>query len=75
MAANPGYAPPTTRTGNSIAIPLSGSTKWIISALIISYVLWYFMGIDQGAVSIFGADSHIHELVHDARHYLGFPCH
>jgi hypothetical protein len=35
----------------------------------------YFVGIDQGAVSLFGSDSHVHEFVHDARHLLGFPCH
>lgn len=37
--------------------------------------LYYFIGVDQGAVSVFGRDMHIHEFVHDARHFLGFPCH
>ena len=36
---------------------------------------YYFVGIDQGAVSVFGNDTHVHEFVHDARHLLGFPCH
>jgi hypothetical protein len=27
------------------------------------------------AASAFGKDMHIHEFVHDARHFLGFPCH
>ncbi|OOK76430.1 hypothetical protein BZL30_3220 [Mycobacterium kansasii] len=35
----------------------------------------YFVGFDQGAVSLFGSDSHVHEFFHDARHLLGFPCH
>ncbi|QKT06749.1 CbtB-domain containing protein [Gordonia sp. X0973] len=35
----------------------------------------YFLGYDQGAVSVFGNDTHVHEFVHDARHFLGFPCH
>jgi hypothetical protein len=35
----------------------------------------YFVGVDQGAVSLFGSDAHVHEFVHDARHLLGFPCH
>jgi hypothetical protein len=26
-------------------------------------------------VSVFGADLHVHEFVHDGRHFLGFPCH
>jgi hypothetical protein len=33
------------------------------------------VGFDQGAVSVFGADTHVHEFLHDARHLLGFPCH
>jgi hypothetical protein len=35
----------------------------------------YFVGFDQGATSLFGSDTHVHEFVHDARHLLGFPCH
>jgi len=38
-------------------------------------IAYYFIGYDQGAVSVFGSDTHIHEFVHDARHLLGFPCH
>ena len=36
---------------------------------------YYFLGYDQGAVSVFGSDTHVHEFVHYARHFLGFPCH
>jgi hypothetical protein len=75
MAATPGYAPPTARSAPPIAIPLSGGAKWMISAVIVSYLLYYFVGVDQGGLSVLGADTHIHEFVHDARHYLGFPCH
>jgi len=75
MAATPGYAPPAARSGASIAIPLSGGTKWMISAVIVSYLIYYIVGMDQGALSFLGSDTHIHEFVHDARHYLGFPCH
>ena len=49
MAATPGYAPPTARTAPPIAIPLSGGAKWMISAVIVSYLLYYIVGIDQGA--------------------------
>jgi hypothetical protein len=75
MATSPGYAPPTARTAPPIAIPLSGGAQWMISAVIVSLLLYYFIGIDQGGMSVFGSDTHIHEFVHDARHYLGFPCH
>ncbi|QTI71870.1 CbtB-domain containing protein [Gordonia polyisoprenivorans] len=41
----------------------------------VSAIAYYFVGFDQGAVSVFGSDTHVHEFVHDARHFLGFPCH
>ena len=37
-------------------------------------VLIYFVGAEEGALSLIGGTS-VHELVHDARHLLGFPCH
>ena len=43
--------------------------------LILAVLAYYFIGIDQCAVSVFGDTSYIHALVHDARHFLGFPCH
>ena len=33
----------------------------------------YLVTLDQGAVSQAGAT--LHELMHDGRHLLGFPCH
>ncbi|MCV7281708.1 CbtB-domain containing protein [Mycolicibacterium flavescens] len=41
----------------------------------LALIAYYFVGFDQGAVSVFGADTHIHEFLHDGRHLLGFPCH
>jgi cobalt transporter subunit CbtB len=35
----------------------------------------YFVGIDEGAMSVFGKTMVLHELMHDGRHLLGFPCH
>ena len=48
---------------------------WMGGALLFGLLAYYFIGVDQGAVSVFGNDTHIHEFVHDARHFLGFPCH
>ena len=48
---------------------------WLIGTVLFSLLLYYFIGIDQGATSVFGNNMHIHEFVHDARHFLGFPCH
>ena len=36
---------------------------------------YYFVGIDEGMVSLFGKTMVVHEWVHDARHLMGFPCH
>lgn len=42
---------------------------------LLALIVYYFVGFDQGAVSVFGSDTHVHEFLHDARHLLGFPCH
>ena len=34
----------------------------------------YFVGAEQGATSLIPG-MYVHELVHDGRHLLGFPCH
>lgn len=62
----------------AIALLGSSSTTAILTmalTLLISAIAYYFVGFDQGAVSVFGSDTHVHEFVHDARHFLGFPCH
>ncbi|HEY1510134.1 MAG TPA: hypothetical protein VGF93_14080 [Solirubrobacteraceae bacterium] len=57
------------------AISISGGNKWLIGTVLIVAVVYYLIGVDQGAYSIFGNSMFIHEFVHDARHFLGFPCH
>ncbi|ORB84418.1 cobalt transporter [Mycobacterium kansasii] len=48
---------------------------WLAATAVLALLAVYFVGFDQGAVSLFGSDSHVHEFFHDARHLLGFPCH
>jgi Probable cobalt transporter subunit (CbtB) len=48
---------------------------WLAGTVFLALLVIYFVGIDQGATSLFGNDSHVHEFMHDARHLLGFPCH
>lgn len=55
-------------------IPLRDIMPWAIFAGLILLLALYFVGAEQGAVSIF-AGTDIHEFVHDGRHSLGFPCH
>jgi hypothetical protein len=58
-----------------VVLPVSKSIVWLVGTALIALAVYYFVGVDQGAVSVFGNDMHVHEFVHDARHFLGFPCH
>jgi small neutral amino acid transporter SnatA (MarC family) len=58
-----------------LAHPLAAGPWWLVATVLFSLVLYYFVGIDQGALSVFGNDMHIHEFAHDGRHVLAFPCH
>jgi hypothetical protein len=59
----------------SVDLSAAGAALWLTATAFLALLALYFVGIDQGAVSLFGSDSHVHEFVHDARHLLGFPCH
>jgi hypothetical protein len=65
--------PEATRT--PVVVSLPGAAMWLIGTAVLAVLVYYFIGVDQGMTSIFGSDAHIHEFVHDARHFLGFPCH
>jgi hypothetical protein len=58
-----------------IVVPATRAFLWLGGATLLALVLYYFIGVDQGATSVFGSDMHVHEFVHDSRHFLGFPCH
>lgn len=64
-----------TPAATPVAIPLSRAALWLVGTTLLALIVYYFIGIDQGATSVFGNDTHLHEFVHDARHFLGFPCH
>jgi Probable cobalt transporter subunit (CbtB) len=53
----------------------SAAPSWLLATGLFCLLLYYFVGVDQGALSVFGSDMHIHEFVHDGRHVLAFPCH
>jgi Probable cobalt transporter subunit (CbtB) len=48
---------------------------WLTLTAFLALIVLYFVGMDQGATSVFGNNTYVHEFVHDARHLLGFPCH
>jgi len=58
-----------------LAIQVYETLPWLIGAVVVGLVLYYFVGIDQGATSVLGNNMYIHEFLHDARHLLSFPCH
>jgi hypothetical protein len=67
---------------NVVAVPRASSwapalaiAARLTAITMLALIAYYFVGYDQGAVSVFGSDTHIHEFLHDARHLLGFPCH
>ncbi|MGI5441160.1 CbtB domain-containing protein [Streptomyces shenzhenensis] len=55
-------------------LPLRAIAPWAVFFGILMLVLLYFVGAEQGAISVFSGTD-VHEWVHDARHLLGFPCH
>ena len=58
-----------------VVIPLNKAVIWLATAVFLALAVYYFVGVDQGATSVFGSNMGIHEFTHDARHFLGFPCH
>ena len=68
-------AVPVVATPTPVVIPAVTGFAWLLGTAAIGVLAYYFIGVDQGMVSVLGNDSHVHEFVHDARHLLGFPCH
>jgi Probable cobalt transporter subunit (CbtB) len=68
-------APTSATTATPVVLPVSKAVLWLVGTALVALAVYYFVGVDQGAVSVFGNDTHVHEFVHDARHFLGFPCH
>jgi hypothetical protein len=64
-----------TAAATPVVIPATRAIFWLAGTALIALAVYYFIGVDQGAVSVFGNNALIHEFVHDGRHFLGFPCH
>jgi hypothetical protein len=66
-----------TRKVRAIPVDLSATKAalWLTLTAVLALMVLYFVGVDQGATSVFGDNMYIHEFVHDGRHLLGFPCH
>lgn len=68
---------PEARKSVAPALDLSATkaVMWLTFTAFFALLVLYFVGMDQGATSVFGSNTAIHEFLHDARHLLGFPCH
>jgi hypothetical protein len=58
-----------------LTLPISRGMLWLAGSALVALALYYFIGVDEGALSVLGKSMVIHEFVHDSRHFLGFPCH
>jgi hypothetical protein len=64
-----------TPIATPVVVPISRAVAWLVGAALFAIALYFLIGVDQGAVSLTGHNTYVHEFVHDARHFLGFPCH
>ena len=64
-----------TSAATPLVLPLRQAIMWVVGTLLVAFAVYYMIGVEQGAVSLFGNNMYVHEFVHDARHFLGFPCH
>jgi Probable cobalt transporter subunit (CbtB) len=55
-------------------VPLRDLVPWAVLAGAVLLVLLYVVGLDEGATSVVPG-RYVHELLHDGRHLLAFPCH
>lgn len=58
-----------------VVLPATKAVRRLAGTALAALAVYYFVAVDQGAVSVLGNDTHLHELLHDGRHLLGFPCH
>ena len=65
----------TQPTAAPATLSIPASLGWTALMIVAGLAVYYFVGVDQGMMSVFGANTDIHEFMHDARHFLGFPCH
>jgi hypothetical protein len=70
---------------SAISVPTAVSTPLVsanvktvallVGVALLALMVYYFIGVDEGAASVFGKSMVVHEFFHDGRHFLGFPCH
>ncbi|MGO9925865.1 MAG: CbtB domain-containing protein [Mycobacterium sp.] len=71
---------PVSIPGPGVGVSPEALSKGRVTVLLsmtvfLALLAYYFVGVDEGMVSMLGKTMVVHEWVHDARHFLGFPCH
>jgi cobalt transporter subunit CbtB len=67
--------PTAGSAATAVVVSLPKAMAWLFGTAILAMLVYYFIGVDEGMTSVFGKSMMVHEFVHDARHFLGFPCH
>ena len=69
----------TSATTTAVSTPIvsvdAKTVMLLAGTAILALLAYYFIGVDEGALSVFGKSTVLHEFFHDGRHFLGFPCH
>ncbi len=55
-------------------VPLRDVARWAVFTVALLLALLYLVGLEEGATSIVSS-GYLHEVLHDGRHLLAFPCH
>jgi hypothetical protein len=71
---------PVSMPGSRVVVSPEALSKGRVVVLLgvtifLALLAYYFIGVDEGMISVFGKSMVVHEWVHDPRHFLGFPCH
>ena len=66
--------PTTAQRAVPAPIPIRHLLPWTAFALLLAAILVYFVAAEGGVTSLTDG-TFVHELTHDGRHLLGFPCH
>ncbi|GAB2990622.1 CbtB domain-containing protein [Nocardioides montaniterrae] len=69
----------TSAISTPVAAPIVSVNAKTVALLVgvafLALLAYYFIGIDEGAMSLSGKSMLLHEFFHDGRHFMGFPCH
>ncbi|TAL13108.1 MAG: CbtB-domain containing protein [Frankiales bacterium] len=69
----------TPSSTTTTALPAAGAYAGLAAAVLLAFGLLFAVAFDQGQLAQLAqaaaGDSTVHEVFHDARHMLGFPCH